>query len=342
MRIALDATYSLGDQPSGIAVYSRELMDGLARQHPEHEYVRAYRWKQWRELRSRELAGRLLLPPLPTFRADVFHALNQRVDKRLAGRVVSTFHDLFVFTADYSSSDFRRRFSAQATQAAQLSDQLIAVSQFTAGQLQSVLNVSPDRITVIPHGVRAPREEPPAVHSRRSQILFVGALQKRKNVKRLVEAFEAVPREWQLVLAGATTGYGADEALAAVDASAARERIQVLGYVTVSELERLYREAAIFAFPSLDEGFGMPVLDAMAHGVPVLTTNGSALREVGEGAAMLVDPLRTDEIAESLQRLTHDPDLRNELTRAGRLRAALYSWERTCSQTCAVYSGMAA
>ena len=119
--------------------------------------------------------------------------------------------------------------------------------------------------------------------------MSVGAIQRRKNIVRLVEAFEQLASGWKLVLAG-SFGFGSEAALQRIERSPRKQDIQVLGYVSDSQLEELYRRASIFAFPSLDEGFGMPVLDAMARGVPVLTSNVSAMPEVAGDAALLVDP----------------------------------------------------
>jgi glycosyltransferase involved in cell wall biosynthesis len=344
LRVALDATYSVDPHPSGIAVYSRELLEGLAALHPEDEFLHCYRAKQLRHSPSSTTSNvrrRLLLPGLPkcvpTFKADLFHALNQRVDARPAKKVVSTFHDLFVMTGNYSSTEFQQRFTAQARQAAQNSDLIITVSRFTAGQVTSLLNVEPARIRVIPHGVRMP------VHTkqvrRENLILFVGALQVRKNIVRLVEAFEAMPahHHWRLVLAGLPTGYGADSILQRIEASPCRARIEVTGYVSASDLEQLYARASIFAFPSLDEGFGMPVLEAMARGVPVVTSNHSALPEVAGDAAILVDPESTEQITQALTRLADDVQLRETLAALGHARAETYPWQRAVAATYSVY-----
>ena len=130
--------------------------------------------------------------------------------------------------------------------------------------------------------------------SREPIVLHVGAIQKRKNIARLIDAFRSLPQEWRLILAG-SAGYGSEEML-----SAAGDRVQVTGYVTNEELAELYQRASIFAFPSLDEGFGMPVLEAMAHGIPVIASNSSALPEVCGEAAILVDPGQTDQIADGV------------------------------------------
>src|SRR5262249_40262939 len=151
---------------------------------------------------------RLLVSSLPLFHADLFHALNQRVDARPAKKVVCTFHDLFVLTAEYSSREFRERFSKQARQAASNADLIIAVSNFTAGQVSALLHVDQARIRVVPHGVHLPACLPDE-STRENLVLFVGALQTRKNLIRLVDAFEALPGDWRLALAGAPTGYGA-------------------------------------------------------------------------------------------------------------------------------------
>ena len=167
-------------------------------------------------------------------------------------------------------------------------------------------------------------------------ILFVGALQRRKNIVRLVEAFEATAPGWKLVLAG-SLGFGAEEILARIERSPRKADIQTPGYVPDAALEELFQSASVFAFPSLDEGFGMPVLDAMASGVPVLTSNASALREVSGDAALLVDPSNVESVATGLRRLTEDQNLRAELIRKGLERSKEFKWENAVEQTWNVY-----
>jgi glycosyltransferase involved in cell wall biosynthesis len=339
VKIALDATYSIDKHPSGIAIYSREILQGLAEAHPEDSFIHCYRTKQYgqasRPVRP-NVENHSLLPLLGGMfaRPQIFHALNQRVDRRLGKKVVATFHDLFVLTGDYSTPDFRRRFAKQARIAERNADLIIAVSQFTANQVQELLGVEATRIRVIPHGAYAPGA--PA-RAEEKMVLSVGAIQLRKNTARLVEAFEKLPADWELVLAGAPTGYGAESILARIQTSSAQKRIRVAGYVSAAELQRLYARAAIFAFPSLDEGFGIPVLEAMAHGVPVVTSSRSALPEVAGNAALLVDPTNLDAIAAALIDLANSAERRQELSAAGRTRAELFTWRRAVDQTYAVY-----
>ena len=339
MRVALDASYSIDSQPSGIAVYSQQILSGLAQLHPEDRFVHCYRPKQFRRRPSlssgSNVEQRCLLPLLPTFRAKVFHALNQRLDRRLAARTVSTFHDLFVMTGEYSSPEFRERFSRQARTAAAHSDLIIAVSEFTAEQVTTLLGIDRARIRVVPHGVK--RTTSKGNISREPMILFVGALQIRKNIARLVEAFESLPAGWKLVLAGSGGGYKAPEILRRIEASERSRDIEVTGYVSRERLDELFARASIFAFPSLDEGFGIPVLEAMAAGVPVVTSENSALEEIGKGAAMLVDPVRAESIADGLRRLIADDQLRASMIAAGYERSKAYTWRRSIEATYNVY-----
>ena len=339
-NIALDATYSIGDVLSGVGLYSHEILMGLAGAHPEvrfdfcyrpHRYLRARRAALPRNARRRVLAE-----PLGPRSADLFHGLNQRLPRIPMRRAIATFHDLFVMTGEYSTPEFRARFTAQARDAAARADAVIAVSEFTRSQVISLLGVEPARVHVVHHGTRKFAEPPINATGREKLVLNVGAIQKRKNIARLVEAFETLPRPWQLVLAG-SNGYGAEEILARIEKSPARERINVTGYVSPSELSSWYARAAVFAFPSLDEGFGMPVLEAMAAGVPVITSNRSALPEVAGDAAVLVDPIDTEALGQALRELTLNVDLCRDLTRRGTARVRMFTWEKAISDTWNVY-----
>jgi len=337
--IGLDATYSEGSSLSGIGVYSRELLHGLARLHPEARFEWYYRpHRFWRGLRSSRPANarpRLLLEHARTGRARLFHGLNQRLPAARYPARVATFHDLFVFTGEYSTPDFRARFRQMAQEAAARADLILCVSRFTATQVEELLKAPPARLRVVPHGVHLPEAAPPV--KREPLVLHVGAVQTRKNLVRLVSAFErAAPPPWRLVLAGGS-GYGAEAVEERIRSSPAAERIQVTGWLPAEQIEQLYWRASLFAFPSLDEGFGIPALEAMAHGVPVISSRRSALPEVCGDAAVLVDPFREEEIAAALEWLIRDEAMRLRLAAAGRARAAQFPWSRTVEQTWAAY-----
>jgi glycosyltransferase involved in cell wall biosynthesis len=338
MRIALDATYSVGEGLSGVGLYSREMLFGLAQAHPATGFEWWYRWKAYRRSRAAALPPqarrRLLADPLwGPGGAEIFHGLNQRLPKVRMRRAVATFHDLFVMTGEYSAPAFRKRFTEQARDAAARADAVITVSEFTKRQVVELLGYPQDRVFVVHHGTRALRF--PDLE-REKVVLSVGAIQKRKNTGRLVEAFESLGCEWRLVLAG-SFGYGAEEIAQRIEASKARERISVLGYLAPEDLAKWYARAAIFAFPSLDEGFGMPVLEAMAAGAPVVTSNCSALPEVAGNAALLVDPRDVEEISGALRKLAGDEELRRELEERGRSRARAFAWEKAVNETWEVY-----
>lgn len=326
--IGIDATYSVGSSLSGVGRYSLELIRSLRSQYQQTKWNLYYR--PHRFLRA-PWPKRLLFEATPRS-CDLFHGLNQRLPKRTQIPSISTFHDLFVLSAEYSSPDFRRRFEEQARHAAAHSDHIIAVSQFTANQVAEYLDFPRERIHVVPHGVH-PEASVAPIESRKPAVLTVGAVQKRKNTARLIEAFVAMPAPWEFWIAG-SLGFEAEAMLAAAKTN---PRIKLLGYVSDQELRRLYQQASIFAFPSLDEGFGMPVLEAMAHGLPVLTSNRSSLPEVAGEAALLVDPFQTEDIAEGLKQLS-DESLRHQLAASGLARIKQFSWPQAAQATAALYA----
>jgi glycosyltransferase involved in cell wall biosynthesis len=337
LRIALDATYSFGDGLSGVGVYSREILNGLAASEPAARWDWFYRSQRYFRARGLKkpanVARRFLADRWGNRAADLFHGLNQRLPAKRFRLQIATFHDLFVLSGDYSSKEFRERFAAQARQAAAGADLIITVSAFTGSQVEHYLNVPAARIRVIHHGVlpRAIQELP-----REKLVLSVGAIQRRKNQARLIRAFSAMPEDWSLVLAG-SQGYDAEEAVREAAESPAASRIRITGYVSEDEIAKLYARASIFAFPSLDEGFGMPVLEAMAAGVPVIAGNRSALPEVGGNAAELVDPTSHDDLGGALNRLANSEHYRRDLIGRGKRHASTYRWERAIAETLAVY-----
>lgn len=359
LNIALDATYSTGKQLSGVGVYSRELLRELARLHPEAAWTWCYRSQRWRAAFSESLAanggGRESVRRRPLFeswapRANLFHGLNQRLpaffdqaSSRRRTRTIATFHDLFVITRDYSEREFRERFIRQAREAARRADAIIAISRFTACEVESLLNVEPARIHVVHHGVRplvSSADAAAATASREPIILSVGALQTRKNTLGLVRAFERLPDKtvhgWRLVLAG-SRGYGAEQLVAEIERSPRRGAIEMPGWIDDRQLADLYARASVFAFPSLDEGFGIPVIEAMAAGIPVLASNSSSMPEVCGDAAIQVEPGNSDALEDALRKLVEDAGLRERMNSLGRQWAARFTWERSARSTWDVY-----
>lgn len=351
--IALDASYSLDLTPSGVAVYSSNLIAAMARAAPRDHFDLCYRANRFLRAFGTSPPGpncsRRLLEEfncrLFRGRVDLFHGLNQRLPRCRFRRAVATFHDLFVINGDYSTAEFRGRFTALAREAASRADRIITVSQYTADQVADHLGFPPSRIHVVHHGVNpVPRVADEALAAFRKEselhapfLLHVGAIQKRKNVARIVEAFERLRPHYLLVLAG-SAGYGAHEIMARIQSSPARDRVRVIGFVDDDVLAKLYRAAEALVFPSIEEGFGMPVLEAMSAGLPVVASDRSAMPEVAGDAARLVDPDDTDSIEAGMVEVLEDEDRRAEFIELGLARAAQFNWTKAANETLQVYA----
>ncbi len=350
--IGIEAGHSLDRPPTGVAVYARNLIWELARLQPSCRFRWFYRSNRYfRSFRDPlpANAGRMLLEGPWRSRATgglrLFHGLNQRLPEGLRCPTVATFHDLFALTGEYSAAEYRDRFAGLARETAGRADRIIAVSSYTAGRVEEILRFPRSLITVVHHGVEL-QNVPPAARREavlrglgvsRPFLLHIGALQVRKNVERIVAAFEAAGGSTGLVLAGAP-GYGADRILARIDRSTARDRIRTVGHVGNEARASLYGSAEALLFPSLEEGFGLPVIEAFSAGLPVVASNVSAIPEVAGDAAVLVDPLSADEIAGALERVLASGTLRAELRAKGFARAKEFTWRRCAEQTWAAYA----
>jgi len=352
VKIGIDATFSMDSSPTGVAAYCSNLIEAFARYAPDKQFLLCYRANRFLRSLTSPRAGanmsRYLLEdftvPLLRRRIDLFHGLNQKLPVGTFHRTVTTFHDLFVMTDDYSTPAFRRRFTLFAEEAAAKSDHIIAVSHYTAEQVAKLLFFPRNRISVVHHGIERvppiPAEDLDAF--RREQgleppfILHVGAIQKRKNIECLLEAFERIEGPTRLVLAGGE-GYGADRILDRIERSKSAARIRRIGYVDRRLLEYLYRSAAVLAFPSLDEGFGLPVLEAMSAGLPVVTSNRSALAEIAGDAALLVKPEDAHELRVALEEAMEEGPVRRRLIADGLEHQNKFSWMKAAHETMQVY-----
>lgn len=260
---------------------------------------------------------------------------------------VVTIHDVgYLVEPSRHAPVHRRQLEWTTRWNTRAADGIIAVSEATKHDLIERLQVASDRIEVIPHGVSSAfsRASDDQIETFRTRyglgdqtVLAVGTIQPRKNLVRLIQAFEQLAvrdRDLQLVFCGAS-GWQGESILRRAQSSPFHERIIHLGYLSDTDLATLYSTAAVFAFPSLYEGFGLPMLEAMACGTPVVAANRSALPEVGGGAALLVDPLDSESIADGIERLLHDDPLRAELIARGFGRAKTFSWHDSAARTLA-------
>lgn len=258
-------------------------------------------------------------------------------------RTVVTIHDLgYLHFPEAHTRAHRLYLRLSTAWSARVAHRVIAVSAATRADLVRYTGVAPAKISVIHHGVAAhfaPVASQPmitAVQARhaidRPYFLFVGTVQPRKNLERVIAAFAALAVSQQplLVIAGKKGWLTAAIERRAQELGVA-DRVRFVGYLPDADLPPLLSGALGFVFPSLYEGFGMPVLEAMACGTPVLTATTSSLPEVAGDAALLVDPCDTSAIADGLRRLASEPQLRAELGARGRARAARFTW-RACAE----------
>jgi glycosyltransferase involved in cell wall biosynthesis len=293
--------------------------------------------RTWITLRRPRLPADLL------DRLDLVHATSAAVPPAAGRPLVATVHDLaFRHFPDAYPAAGRRYHERSARVVAGEAVRLLVPSAATARDLVELYGVEPERVAVIPLGVEPPAEPDRAGASRLLRdlgvrgpfLLAVGTLEPRKNLPRLLAAFGEVTDELpdhHLVVVG-PVGWGP-----ALRPTWESVRVKLAGPVGDATLHALYQAADGLAYPSLYEGFGLPVLEAMAHGVPVLTSDRSSLPEVAGDAALLVDPVDRGAIAKGLVRLVGDGALRRRLAAAGRRRAAGFSWPATAAATWAAY-----
>jgi alpha-1,3-rhamnosyl/mannosyltransferase len=284
--------------------------------------------------------------------ADLFHVTDYRV-VRMDCPVVATLHDaLPIKYPEWCSPRLRGLKNWLQRKAAQKADHVIALSQFAVDELVQCFGVDERRVSVVPCGVDdewllAPAPEQvaatlAALGLAPGYFLFVGTLQPRKNLERLLQAWLGLPRavraERALVIVGAP-GWRCEELVAKVRAAQADgENLAWLDRLTDGgQLRHVYAGAGVFVFPSLYEGFGIPVVEAFASNVPVVASNASSLPEVTQGAALEVDPLDAGALGEAMLALARDEALRARCVAAGRARAEHLTWYETARQTAAVY-----
>ena len=260
---------------------------------------------------------------------------------------VVTIHDLSFIRFPALFRPANRLYLTVLTRlAARRARRLIAVSAHTAEEATRLLGVPLARIDVVYHGVDPafcplPANEVAAFRQRRGLperfVFFVGTLEPRKNLVRLVEAFARIRAgRVGLVLAGGK-GWLYDELFASVEALGLHEEVIFPGYVVDDELPLWYNAATVLAYPSVYEGFGLPVLEAQACGTPVLTSNVSSLPEAAGDGALTVDPYDVEALAAGLHRLLADEPLRLQLRERGLAHARQFSWPRTAQETARVY-----
>lgn len=365
MRISIDATPLLLES-AGVKNYFYYWIAQLRRQAPDDE-IRLFPflgefgalthqesvlspWATWPRL------GLLYFVNVPgnpaidwiTSRADLFHATNQVRNPPRRTPLTATVHDMTCWLMPELHTPANVRADANfAEKVMRRAAGLIAVSQSTKNDAVRILDLDPGTVEVIYPGVAEPYFRATAEGVRRVKdgyglsrpyILFVGTIEPRKNLDTLLDAYLELPRslraEVELVVAG-PAGWSARETQERLRFGL--KGVRYLGYVPEPDLPALTAGATVFAYPSLYEGFGFPVAQALACGVPVVTSNLSSLPEVTGEAGLLVDPRSVAEIRSALERLLESPSLREEMAGKARKRASQFRWETCAEQSLAFF-----
>jgi glycosyltransferase involved in cell wall biosynthesis len=363
-RIGYDVT-SLVGMCTGVGNYTRQLLAHMLDVASEHDFLlmanrqeavqdvapSARALPMIHDFPSRMLWMQAVLPgQLRRAQPDLCHYPNSIAPLRSPCRYVVTIHDMTLSLLP-QYHPWRKRLIVRPLipLVARRAARIITVSEHARADIVRLLRVPPERVVVVPEAAAAifrtvPAAEQARVRARyqldRPYLLYVGTLEPRKNLVRLIHAWHALWRRGviphQLVLVG---GRGWQDAaiydtIARLDCG---DALRLAGYVPTADLPALYSAAEAFAFPSLSEGFGLPVIEAMACGTPVLLSTAPALRELAGDAALAVNACDEQALTDALEQLLTDDVLRADLRTRGLLRAAAFSWDRAARSTLAVY-----
>lgn len=375
MRIGFDMRPFLKEE-TGVGVYLRNLLHSLSQIDQKNEYFLFSASLKDRFPRSKipPFSGKRLLdlplpvkimnffwhrlswPPLDYFfcrRLDLTHSPSPLI-LPTGGKKIVTVHDLFFMDfPDLVSKETRRDFVRKISDSMRKADGVIAVSQFTRDQILKRWPVRENRVRVIYHALdRRFQTDIPSRSFRMlreklslpaSFILFVGGVEPRKNLLNLVEALKIIHSKQgkiPLVIAGRKVASYTRKLEEKIDECRLGPFVKLIGYLPAEELNGIYRLATVFVFPSLCEGFGLPLLEAMASGLPIAASRSSAIPEVAQDAALYFLPEEPEDIAEKILLLLGDESLRQRLIERGRKRILDFDWKRTAEETLDFYQAV--
>jgi glycosyltransferase involved in cell wall biosynthesis len=362
VRIAFDASSLAFAQKTGTGVYSEELIKAYEKEFSKqdqiiHTYRLSRRFRGAKFLRpifNLSCSRETLLDPLTFFKGlqyDIFHGLNTRLPTLIGAKKIASVHDLFSIYGEFSNPDFKSDQAEKLKKMVDRSDHIIASCTFTKNQLVKKMNIPTEKISVVLLGVKErfledfdKRESQRYVrlkfNLKEPYLFFTGALEKRKNIIGLIEGYSKYISDTKnpidLVLAG-HPGFEYEKIKGAIDDNPIRQHIKLLGFVKEEDLAHLYRGCAAFVFPSFAEGFGMPVLEAMASGAPVVSSNTTSLPEAAGGFSWLVDPHSSAAIANSIKIVLSGNSEICAQTLAGQIYAREQTWNKVAKETRQVY-----
>lgn len=379
MRIGFGATALVKGMVSGhvdgIGVYTRSLLEELDKLSLEKTIVNFGRCKAFAGHDSFPNHSTVCLPwsypaatafslltslPFPGShkllnKIDLFHAPDHHIPRLSKIPVVATVMDAIPLAhPEWVSKRLRTFKNAAFRQMARSTKRIITISEYSKADIVHYFGIPAERVSVTYLGVNPAYAQPVAAEMRQAVLqrygleagffIFVGTIQPRKNVARIIEAHRMLPEEIQkafpLVIVG-RNGWGTDELLPELLALQARRCGCWLDKVTDDELHALLQSARALVYPSLYEGFGLPVLEGFAAGLPVISSSTTSIPEVAGDAALLVNPEQSVEIADAMQRLAEDDGLAADLVKRGRGRVKDFTWAECARQTLAVYQNVA-
>lgn len=281
---------------------------------------------------------------------DLVHGPAYALPLICPARSVLTIHDLSFVLFPHAFNRGNRLYLKTMTRlAAQRADAVIAVSEHTRGDVIRLLGVPAERVHTVPNGVDEsfrPLPEEEIGQFREQQqlperfILCISTLEPRKNLTTLIYAYAALGETEHTLVLGGGRGWQYEQVFATVEELGLGDRVWFPGFISHEELPYWYNAADMFVFPSIYEGFGLPPLEAMACGTPVIVSDSSSLPEVVGSAGLLVDPADEDTLAAAIHRVSTDPDLAASMAERGLSRAAEFSWRSSARDTAAVYDAV--
>lgn len=337
------------EQPHQYTVYTTRGLGAAALGLPAHFAVRPSRLPTINP-RIRIPWEQFFAPLLLRYnKADIFHGTLNVVPLVCPIPSVVTIHDLAFIRFPGTFRSYNRTYLDFATRlSVRRSARILAVSEHTKREVVGLLGVDPDRVVVTPNAARAHFRPPDptvlaAFRARHSLpehfVLYVGTLEPRKNLTTLLDAYRQIAPERRVpLLIGGGKGWMYTPVFERLEALGLRDSVHFVGYIEEEDLPLWYAAATLFVFPSLYEGFGMPPLEAMACGTPVVTSTSSSLPEVVGDAGLMIPPTDADALATAIVRLLNDSALRSELRQRGLQRAQQFAWQTTAARTLAVYN----
>jgi glycosyltransferase involved in cell wall biosynthesis len=360
MNIAIDASSAAVQKQTGIGKYIIRLIENLEKQGDTDHYTIYYRLSRWRQYRCfyqpsrRTTQVRLFQEPFFSARGiDVFHGPDARLPFIHGPKLVATVHDVFSLVShEFAEKEFREMKIARYRDVARRADRIICVSKNTQRDFLTFFPYAKSKTCVIGEGVDAqfyPRlqDEIDRIKNRygiRSDyVLCVGAFSKRKNVLRMLEAFLKARQEINTDLQFVAVGNPSDasaEIFQYAEKNGYNNIVVLAGYVPDEDLPALYSGARLFLFTTLYEGFGLPILEALACGAPVLTSNISSLPEVGGSSVCTANPRDVEDIKQKLMECLKKPKSSSFCGHGQADYKAHFSWERMASDTLKVYRSL--